>query len=151
MTLFNYNKNIPTDTTYQETFNINVSELLGRILAVALNQTEIQGLIDSWSNNATPTLIDDTDSPYEIEATDNFIEVDTTGGAVTVRLQNNTVVNAGFAVKVVRVAGSNNVTVDCTTNSTTINGAGTNTTISSSYAPKAYKLLGTTANDYLEE
>ena len=150
MTLFNYNKSLPTNTNYQETFNENAADVITRILAVALNQTEIQGLINS-TFNATPTLIDDTDSPYEILANDKFIEVDTTSGAVTVRLQDNTVVNPGFTVTIVRVAGSNNITVDCTTNSTTINGSASNTTISTSYAPKKYKLLETTANDYLEE
>lgn len=149
MTLFNYNKNIPTDTVYQETFNINVSEVIGRTLAVALNQTEIQGLIDN-TYNATASLITFADSPYEIDANDKFLEVDSTSGVVVVRLQANTVVNEGYKVEIVRTAGSNNVTVDCTTNSCTINGSASNSTISSSYVPKTYKLLSTTADDYLE-
>jgi hypothetical protein len=150
MTLFNYNKNLPTDTAYQETFNTNVSEVIGRILAVALNQVEIQQLIDDTAN-AAATLITSAESPYEIDEGDKFIEVDTSGGVVTVRLQASSVVNPGYTVKVVRVAGGNNVTVDCTTNSCTINGAAANTTISTSYAPKTYKLLETVTDDYLED
>ena len=149
MTLFNYNKNLPTDTVYQETFNINVSEVIGRILTVALNQTEIQGLIDSLANNPTASLITFADTPVAVTS-GGFYEVDTTSGAVTFEIQDNTVVDEGFTFEVVRVAGANNITVDCTTNSCTIDGAASNTTISSSYAPKKYKLLSTTANDYLE-
>jgi len=148
MTLFNYNKNLPTDTVYQETFNINVSEVIGRILAVALNQTEIQGLIDS-TYNAAASLITFADSPYEIDPNDKFLEIDTSGGVVIVRLQNNTVVDAGFNVEIVRVAGANNITVDCLTNTTTINNTAANDTISASNVIKRYKLKETTANDYI--
>ena len=149
MTLFNYNKSLPTATVYQETLNQNLAEVVIRTLQVALNQTEIQGLIDG-AYNTTASLITFADSPYAIDANDKFLEVDTSGGVVVVQAQNNTVVDAGYKVEIVRVAGANNITIDYTTNSCTANGAAANTTISTSYAPKTLKLLETTADDYLE-
>lgn len=152
MALFYFNKAIPTgiDDNSQSQFNIAVAGVIIRILNAALNQNEIQALIDA-SFNAAPTLIDNTDSPYAIQVDDKNIEVDTTSGAVTLEVQDNTVVNPGFTCKITRTAGANDVTIDYTTNSCTKNGVASNTTISASYAPKRITLLGTTANDYLEE
>lgn len=147
MPLFVYPNSIPTATAQQSTHNTQVVAVISRILANALNQSSIQSLIDA-SINATPLSIDNTDSPYTPSASGGeFILVDTTSAAVTVNLPTDANIDPGYKVKVVRIAGANNVTV--AQNGNTINGAASDTTISSSYAPKLYTYLG--SNNYLEE
>ena len=84
---------------------------------------------------ATPTTSVST-TPYSPGDRDEILLVDTTGGAISVVLP---VANKGREFRVIRVAGSANVTVT-RSGADTINGA-TSLTVSSSYTPTHLKAI----------
>ena len=83
-------------------------------------------------------------SAYTVKYDNDFILVDTTGGAVTITLP---LARNGVHFTIIRVAGANNVTV-ARSGSDTIDG-GTSATISASYTPYTYKDFSPTIAGYL--
>jgi hypothetical protein len=64
-----------------------------------------------------------TDSPYTVLDTDDFISVDASGGAVTVRLPNSTTVGREIVIKDrTGSAATNNITVTTVGGAVTIDG-----------------------------
>jgi hypothetical protein len=91
---------------------------------------------DTVQNLSTVERVRKVTTNYTAVTTDDFILVDTAGGAVTITLPS---ARGGKRYVIERIAGANNVTVTPVAG-TTINGAAS-ATISTSYAPLRVKAM----------
>lgn len=112
------------------------TEWVNTIANTAFILTSIEDNTSNWepiTSDTTVTLVDASQSPYTVVPSDFLIDVDSSGGSVTIQLPDIPLNGKYFIIKdLTGSAATNNIIVTTVSGSTTIDGA-TSYTISTNY------------------